>query len=125
MTTGLFATFPLAVGHELHLQLGRTRAIILALLGTLCVALVATSALRVDRLLAATTPHLLLRSFGWSNADIPEARLAPVGRARSPAGDRGIGDTGRQEVPHFHRGNTGAGRHRVRARESASASTRC
>ena len=25
MTTGLFATFPLAVGHELHLQLGRTR----------------------------------------------------------------------------------------------------
>ena len=54
MTTGLFATFPLAVGHELHLQLGRTRAITLALLATLCVALVTTSAARVDRLVAAT-----------------------------------------------------------------------
>lgn len=57
MTTGLFAPFPLALGHELHLELGRTRAIILALLATLCVALVATSALRVDRLFAATSPQ--------------------------------------------------------------------
>jgi soluble lytic murein transglycosylase-like protein len=57
VTTRLFATFPLAVGHELHLELGRMRAIILALLATLCAALAATSALRVDRLLAATSPE--------------------------------------------------------------------
>ena len=56
MTTGLFAKFPLAVGHELHRELGRTRAFILALLATLFVAVVATSALRVDRVVAATSP---------------------------------------------------------------------
>ena len=54
MTTGLFATHSLAFGHELHLELGRTRAIILALLVTLCVALVAPSALRIDRIWAAS-----------------------------------------------------------------------
>ena len=54
MTTGLFAKHPLAFGQELHLERGRTRAIILALLAALCVALVAPSALRVDRLWAAT-----------------------------------------------------------------------
>jgi soluble lytic murein transglycosylase-like protein len=53
MTTGLFATHPLAFGHELHMELGRTRAIMLALLATLFVALVAPSALRVDRSQAA------------------------------------------------------------------------
>ena len=52
MTTGLFATFPLAIGHELHLELGRTRAIVLALLATLCIALVMTTAGRVDRFVA-------------------------------------------------------------------------
>lgn len=66
MTTGLFAKFPLAVGHELHLELGRMRAVILALLGTLFVALVATSALRADRLLAATAPGLV--------SDVPEGQ---------------------------------------------------
>jgi soluble lytic murein transglycosylase-like protein len=81
MTTGLFATFPLAVGHELHLQLGRTRAIILALLGTLCVALIATSALRVDRLLAATTPHLL-SDLSAEQRDVPQARLPAPSIAR-------------------------------------------
>jgi hypothetical protein len=50
MTTGLFATHPLAFGHELHLELGRTRAIILALLATLCFVLVAPTAPRIDRL---------------------------------------------------------------------------
>jgi soluble lytic murein transglycosylase-like protein len=54
MTTALSATHPLAFGHELHLELGRTRAFVLALLAALCVALVAPSALRVDRLGAAT-----------------------------------------------------------------------
>jgi soluble lytic murein transglycosylase-like protein len=81
MTTGLFATFPMAVGHELHLQLGRTRAIILALLATLCVALVATSALRVDRLLAATTPHLL-SELPVGQRDSAEARLGAASVAR-------------------------------------------
>jgi len=63
MTTGPFATHPLAFGHELHLELGRTRAIILALLATLCIALVAPSALRVDRLWA--------ESFAEPVADLP------------------------------------------------------
>ena len=54
MTTGIFATHPLVFGHELHLELGRTRIIILALFATLCVALFPPSALRVDRLLAAS-----------------------------------------------------------------------
>jgi soluble lytic murein transglycosylase-like protein len=66
MTTRLFATHPLAFGHELHLELGRTRAIILALLVTLCVALVAPSALRVDRIWAAT--------FAQPLADLPIGR---------------------------------------------------
>ena len=57
MTTGLFASFPMALGHELHLELGRMRAIIVALLATLCVALVATSALRVDRPQAGSAPE--------------------------------------------------------------------
>ena len=54
MTTETFATHPLAFGHDLYLRLGRTRAIIVTLLVTVCVALVAASVLRVDRLVAAT-----------------------------------------------------------------------
>ncbi len=53
MTTGLFATAPLALGHELHLELGRTRAIVLALLATLCIATVTTASSRLDRWLGA------------------------------------------------------------------------
>jgi soluble lytic murein transglycosylase-like protein len=53
MTTGLFTRFPLAVGHELHLELGRTRAIFLALLVTLCIAVVATLSTRQDRMVPA------------------------------------------------------------------------
>ena len=63
MTTGLFAKPPLVFGHELHVELVRTRAIILALLATLCVALAAPSAPRADRLLAATSAQ--------PNADLP------------------------------------------------------
>ncbi len=55
MTTGPFATHPLAFGHGLHLELGRARAIILALLATLSVALVAPSALQAGRPLAANS----------------------------------------------------------------------
>ena len=55
MTTGLFAKPPLVFDHELHVELVRTRAIILALLATLCVAMVTPSAPRADRLLAATS----------------------------------------------------------------------
>jgi len=54
MTTGLSATNPLAFGHGLHLELGRARAVIVALIATLCVALVVPSAFRVDRLLAGS-----------------------------------------------------------------------
>jgi soluble lytic murein transglycosylase-like protein len=61
----------LAFGHELYLELGRTRAIMLALLAILCVTLVAPSALRVDRLGAATLAQ-------------PVADL-PVGRPNAPA----------------------------------------
>ena len=75
MTTGLFATFPLAIGHELHLELGRMRAIILALLATLCVALVAASALRVDRLVAATSPEPGA-DFRTGQRDAPVAAVA-------------------------------------------------
>jgi soluble lytic murein transglycosylase-like protein len=63
MTTGLFATHPLAFGHELHLELGRTRAIVLALLAALCFAVVAPSALRADGLWTAT--------FAQPPADLP------------------------------------------------------
>jgi soluble lytic murein transglycosylase-like protein len=73
MTTGLFAIRPLALGHELHLELGRTRAIILALLATLGAALVAPSALQVDRLLAAL--------FAQPAADLP------AGPTAAPAAD--------------------------------------
>jgi soluble lytic murein transglycosylase-like protein len=52
MTTGLFARFPMAVGHEFHRELGRTRSIILVLLVTLSVAVAAALA-RQDRLVPA------------------------------------------------------------------------
>ncbi|MEO8302715.1 MAG: transglycosylase SLT domain-containing protein [Betaproteobacteria bacterium] len=55
MTTSLFARFPMAVGHELHLELGRTRAIVLALLVTLCLAMVATIATRQGRPISAAS----------------------------------------------------------------------
>ncbi len=80
MTTGLFA-FPLALGHELHLELGRIRAIVLALLATLCIALVATSAFRVDRLLAATTPHLV-SELPVGHHDTPAVQVAAPSVAR-------------------------------------------
>ena len=45
MTTRSLVAFPLAVGHAFHLELGRTRAIILALVATLCVTLLATTSM--------------------------------------------------------------------------------
>jgi soluble lytic murein transglycosylase-like protein len=84
MTTGPFATQPLAFGHELHLELGRTRIIILALLATLCVTLVAPSALRVDRLLAAP--------LAQSVADLPDAPPdVPAAGLRVPTAVRDLG----------------------------------
>ena len=83
MTTGLFATHPLAFGHELHLELGRTRAIILALLATLCVALVAPSALRVDRLWAATFAQPVA-DLPIGQPDVPAAVPAMPSVARDP-----------------------------------------
>ena len=55
MTTGLFATSSLALGHDLYLELGRTRAVVLALLATLCVASVTTVAARADRYITGYT----------------------------------------------------------------------
>ncbi len=84
MTTGLFAAFPLAVGHELHLELGRARAIVLALLASLCIALVTTAAVRVDRFVeahpATSAPRVL--------AAAQDARLAtrPVPAVAREAG---------------------------------------
>jgi len=87
MTTGLFGTYPLAFGHELHLELGRSRAVILALLVTLCAALVAPSALRVDRLLPAT--HVLPAAADprTGAADAP---------ATAPAMSRAVRDSDRE-----------------------------
>ena len=68
MTTGLFAKPPLVFGHELHVELVRTHAIILALFATLCVALVAPSAPRAHPSLAATSAQ--------PNADLPISKPA-------------------------------------------------
>ena len=81
MTTGLFGTHPLAFGHELHLELGRSRAVILALLVTLCAALVAPSALRVDRLLPQpmSYPRQRIRT-GATEAPAAGPAMSPVVR---------------------------------------------
>jgi soluble lytic murein transglycosylase-like protein len=80
----------LAVGHELHLELGRMRTIVLALLAILCIALVAISALRVDRLLASNStqpasnaPHPVA-DLPKQQRDIARAALAVPGVAREP-----------------------------------------
>jgi soluble lytic murein transglycosylase-like protein len=73
MTPASLATHPVAFGHELHLELGRTRAIILALLATLCVALVTPPVLRVDRL--------------WTAAIAEPAADLPTGQPARPAAD--------------------------------------
>jgi soluble lytic murein transglycosylase-like protein len=76
MTTGLFAIHPLAFGHELHLALGRSRAITLALLATLCAVLVAPPALRIDR---PSAEPLAQRA-----ASLPTARAIAPSRAKAP-----------------------------------------
>jgi soluble lytic murein transglycosylase-like protein len=81
VTTGMFASFPAALGHELHLELGRMRAIILALLATVCLGLVGTAALRVDRLLAASAPSLSSAAAA-AGADDRVAAAAPAPAAR-------------------------------------------
>ena len=83
MTSGLFATHTLAFGHELHLELGRTRAIVLALLATLCFALVAASAPRIDRLWGAVTSARPVADFPIGPPGVPAA----VSVAPSVTGD--------------------------------------
>jgi soluble lytic murein transglycosylase-like protein len=78
VTTAVLATFPLAIGHELHFELGRMRALVLALLATACVALVFTSVLRVDRLMAASAPAL-------PPAPIEQSAAAPAVSPAAPA----------------------------------------
>ena len=85
MTTGLFATFPLALGHALHLELGRMRAAILALLATLCIALVATSLLRVDRSVAATSPEPGAELRTGPRGTSVAALAGPTVRPQAPA----------------------------------------
>jgi soluble lytic murein transglycosylase-like protein len=87
VTTGVLATFPLAIGHELHFELGRMRALFVALLATACVALAFTSILRVDRLVAssALTPAAPADA---GRADAPPA--APAARPGTPALSREI-----------------------------------
>jgi soluble lytic murein transglycosylase-like protein len=85
MTTALFATHPLAFGHELHLELGRTRAILVALLATLCFSLVTPSALRFDRLRAATSPQPVADdSAAQPDGLAANAAPAPVARETRP-----------------------------------------
>src|SRR5207244_3002911 len=57
MTTALSATFPLAGGYQLHLELSRARAVILALLVTLCAVLVFIPATRLDRSIVPGLPQ--------------------------------------------------------------------
>jgi soluble lytic murein transglycosylase-like protein len=83
MTTRTFATHPLAFGHELHLELGRTRAIVLALLATLCFVLVAPSALRVDRVWATTFAQPLAEP-AIGRSDNPAAAPAEPSVTRDP-----------------------------------------
>ncbi len=83
MTTGLFASVPLAIGHELHLELGRTRAIVLALFATLCIATVALASSRVDRLLNASAAQPVPQTAivgAIKTAPMPET--VPVSEAR-------------------------------------------
>jgi soluble lytic murein transglycosylase-like protein len=80
VTTGLFATHSLAFGHELHLELGRTRAIILALLATLCIALVARSAVPADRPL---TEPVAAASNGQPQVPASIQAMPTAARARS------------------------------------------
>jgi len=81
----LFATFPAAPGHELHFELGRMRAVILALLATLCIALIATAALRVDRLLAASAPSVSSApAAAEATRRVAVAAPAPVAREARP-----------------------------------------
>jgi soluble lytic murein transglycosylase-like protein len=85
VTTGLFASFPAALGHELHLELGRMRAMVLALLATVAVALVATSALRTDRLFAASAPTLSDPTAAARAAErVPTGAPAPIARETRP-----------------------------------------
>ncbi len=80
MTTRLFASFPTAVGHDLHLELGRTRAIILALFVTLSFALLATAAPRRDGL----TPTLVTAPA--TDASARQWKIASVAGAAPSAG---------------------------------------
>ena len=85
MTTGLFATHSLAFGHDLHVELGRTRAIILALLATLCVALLAPSALKVDRLWAPTfVPPVSELPIGPPEISVAIVAKSPVAHDAGP-----------------------------------------
>jgi len=75
MMTGLSGPFPVGLGHDLHLELGRTRAIVVALLATLCIAFLSTAATR----LARSAPTAAARPVPGSPARLPE--IAPASSA--------------------------------------------
>jgi soluble lytic murein transglycosylase-like protein len=85
MTTALFGTRRIATGHELHLELGRTRAILLALVATLCVAWLLSSATSLQRFIAApanaaATPDRAAEASGMDAIAPVAATVAPRAR---------------------------------------------
>jgi soluble lytic murein transglycosylase-like protein len=82
MTTRSFPTFPMAVGHDLHLELGRTRAILLALLISLCIALFASAAAGLLRPTPASLAQPAVDLSARQPWKIASARSATLTAAR-------------------------------------------
>jgi soluble lytic murein transglycosylase-like protein len=77
MTTGLSATLPMFGGYQWHLELSRARAVLLALLAALSIALVFIPASRVDGPSIATSPQAS-GAISFGQADTPEPGRAPA-----------------------------------------------
>ena len=82
MTTALFGTRRIATGHELHLELGRTRAILLALVATLCVAWLLSSATSLQRFVAV--PAIAAASSDRAAEASGEDAIVPVAAKVAP-----------------------------------------
>jgi len=74
----------MVLGHDFHIELGRIRAMILATLATLCLALVWTSVSRMERLHAKPLPqaaglisNLQVESAGPESATPPQSPTEP------------------------------------------------
>jgi len=85
MTTEVVAIHRLAVGRELHPELFRTRAVILALLATLCFALFARSAPQLNPLPSANVAQRAAdRSIGPSHVPVAGTTIPPAARDPRP-----------------------------------------